>query len=213
VGHETDFTITDFAADLRAPTPSAAAELVAAHEAELCQRLAGLNKSLARSMQHRISGSRNQVQQLALSNAFNAVATRLHDALTTANAAEYRLQSTMRMALENANRRLHAAAGNVSLPQLRSLLAATRAHLESLNNSRDNAMRTQIESARQKFGLATAALDAMSPLRVLERGYAIAHDSEGRVVRSADAMSVGDELRLRLWQGELDCRVERTDSK
>ena len=164
-------------------------------------------------MQHRISGSRNQVQQLALSNAFNAVATRLHDALTTTNAAEYRLQSTMRSALENAHRRWHEAARNVSLPQLRSLLAATRAHFESLNNSRDNAMRTQIEAARQKFGLATAALDAMSPLRVLERGYAIAHDSEGRVVRSAEAMSVGDELRLRLWQGQLDCRVERTDGK
>ena len=55
-----------------------------------------------------------------------------------------------------------------------------------------------------------AALDAMSPLRVLERGYAIAHDSHGQVVRDAKTMSVGDELRLRLWKGELDCRIERT---
>jgi exodeoxyribonuclease VII large subunit len=209
VGHETDFTITDFVADLRAPTPSAAAEMVAAHEAELCARLAALNTSLAQSMKHRIAGSRNQVQQLALSNAFDAVATRLHAALTATSAAEYRLQSNMRANLEIAQRRLHAASRNVSLPQLRSLLTAARARFESLNNSRDNAIVARMETAQRNFGLAAAALDAMSPLRVLERGYAIAHDSEGRVIRDADAASIGDELRLRLWKGELECRIEK----
>jgi exodeoxyribonuclease VII large subunit len=213
VGHETDFTITDFVADMRAPTPSAAAEMVAAHEAELCTRLASLDTSLRRSMQHRIAGTRNQVQELALSTAFDAVAARLHDALTATSAAEYRLQSTMRAALETAQRRLHAASRNVSLPQLRSLLTAARARFASLNNSRDSAMATQIETAQRKFGLAAAALDAMSPLRVLERGYAIAHDAEGHVLRDAETISVGDELRLRLWKGELDCRVEGTKNE
>src|ERR1041385_6560289 len=104
VGHETDFTIADFAADLRAPTPSAAAEMVAAHEAELCARLASLTTSLQRSMRHRIAGTRNEVQKLALSTAFDAVAARLHDALTTTSAAEYRLQANMRAALAAAHR-------------------------------------------------------------------------------------------------------------
>jgi exodeoxyribonuclease VII large subunit len=164
-------------------------------------------------MQHRIADSRNQVQKLALSTAFDAVATRLHDALTATSAAEYRLQSTMRAALELAQRRLHTASRNVSLPQLRSLLTAARARFESLNNSRDNAMATRIEAAQRKFGLAAAALDAMSPLRVLERGYAIAHDADGHVLRDAQTISVGDELRLRLWKGELDCRVEGTKNE
>ena len=119
----------------------------------------------------------------------------------------------MRAALETSQRRLHAASRNVSLPQLRSLLAAARARFESLNNSRDNAMATRMEGAQRKFGLAAAALDAMSPLRVLERGYAIAHDSEGRVVREAKAIAIGDELRLRLWRGEIDCRVEGTKNE
>ena len=210
IGHETDFTITDFVADQRAPTPSAAAEMVAAHEAELCARLTSLNKSLGRSMQHRIAGTRNQVQRLALSTAFDAVAARLRDALTATSTAEYRLQTTMRAALGTAHRRLHAAARNVSLPQLNSLLAASRARFESLNNSRDSAMAARLQAAQRKFGLAAAALDAMSPLRVLERGYAIAHDAQGRVVREANETSIGDELRLRLWKGEIDCRVEGT---
>ncbi|HYW72463.1 MAG TPA: exodeoxyribonuclease VII large subunit [Pyrinomonadaceae bacterium] len=208
VGHETDFTIADFAADLRAPTPSAAAEMVAAHESELCARLASLNGILARTMQYRISGARNQVQRLALSTAFDAVAAQLREALTATTTAEYRLHSTMRSVVEAAHRRLHEASRNVSLPQLRSLLAAARARFDSLNNSRDQAMALRRETAQRKLALAAAALDAMSPLRVLERGYAIAHDAEGRVVREAGSVSTGDELRLRLWKGELNCRVE-----
>jgi exodeoxyribonuclease VII large subunit len=210
VGHETDFTIADFVADMRAPTPSAAAEIVAAHESELCARLASLTGTLARSMHYRISGARNQVQELALSTAFDAVSGRLRNALTATGAAEYRLQSTMHARLESAHRRLHEAARNVSLPQLRSTLAASRAKFESLQNSRDQLLNARLENARRKLGLAAAALDAMSPLRVLERGYAIAHDTAGHVVRDASSLSIGEQLRLRLWKGELDCRVEGT---
>jgi exodeoxyribonuclease VII large subunit len=210
VGHETDFTIADFVADLRAPTPSAAAEMVAAHEAELCARLAALSGTLARSMQYRISGSRNQVQELALSSAFDAVAARVRAGLTSSSRAEYRLHATMRAIVEAGQRRLHEASRNVSLPQLRSALAASRARFVSLTASRDNAMTACMEAAHQELALMAAALDAMSPLRVLERGYAIAHDAHGQVVRDAKTMSVGDELRLRLWKGELDCRIERT---
>jgi len=213
VGHETDFTIADFVADLRAPTPSAAAEMVAAHEAELCARLTALTKTLARSMQYRLSGARNQVQELALSSAFDAVAARVRNALTATSRAEYRLQATVRAAVEAAQRRLHAASRNVSVPQLRSTLAASRARFQALNASRDNAMTAQMETAQQRLALAAAALDAMSPLRVLERGYAIAHDSQGQVVRDAKTISVGDELRLRLWKGQLNCRVERTKNE
>jgi len=210
VGHETDFTIADFVADMRAPTPSAAAELVAAHESELCARLASLTGTLARSMQFRISGARNQVQELALSTAFDAVSGRLRNALTATGAAEYRLQSAMHASLENAQRRLHQAVRNVSLPQLRAALAASRAKFESLQNSRDQLMNARLGAAKRQLGLAAAALDAMSPLRVLERGYAIAHDKAGHVVRDAGSLSIGEQLRLRLWKGELDCRVEGT---
>src|SRR5947208_1916642 len=109
IGHETDFTIADFVADERAPTPSAAAEMVAAHEAELCARLAALSGTLARSMQYRISGSRNQVQELAMSSAFDAVAARVRAGLTSSSRAEYRLHATMRAIVEAGQRRLHEA--------------------------------------------------------------------------------------------------------
>jgi len=210
VGHETDFTIADFVADLRAPTPSAAAEMVAAHENELCARLASLTATLARSMQYRISGARNQVQELALSTAFDAVSGRLRNALTATGAAEYRLHSTMHARLETAHRRLQDTGRSLSLPQLRATHAASRTKFESLQKARDQSINAHLQAAKRKLGLAAAALDAMSPLRVLERGYAIAHDSAGHVVREAGSVSIGEQLRLRLWKGELDCRIEGT---
>ena len=213
VGHETDFTIADFVADMRAPTPSAAAEIVAAHEAQLCSLLATLTMNLARSIRFRISGARNDVQELALSPAFDAVPARLRDAMTTADGAEYRLQTAITGFLQRTHRRLGAATHSLSPAQLRSVVIAARTRFESLSKARDAGIATRLETAKQQLGMVAAALDAMSPLRVLERGYAIAHDAQGHIVREANAVSIGDALRLRLWKGVLDCRVEGTENE
>lgn len=211
VGHETDFTIADFVADLRAPTPSAAAEIVAAHEQELCTRLASLAGTLARSMRYRVAAARNEVQELALSPALDAVATRLRDARNAVETSNYRLQAALNQEVQRANRRLAAAAHSLSPAQFRSLVSAARARCESLRQAQDAAAQSRLNTARQQFSMAVAALDAMSPLRVLERGYAIAHNAQGKVIREATTMTPGDELRLRLWKGSLDCRVESKD--
>jgi exodeoxyribonuclease VII large subunit len=213
VGHETDFTIADFVADLRAPTPSAAAEIVAAHEAQLCSLLATLTANLARSIRFRISGSRTEVQELALSPSFDAVTARLHEAKVATADAEHRLQTAMTSLVQAAQRRVGAATHSLSPVHLSSAVRTARARLESLGKERDAGVASRIELAKQKFAMAVAALDAMSPLKVLERGYAIAHDAEGQVVREATSVSVGDALRLRLWKGLVDCRVEGTEEE
>jgi exodeoxyribonuclease VII large subunit len=213
VGHETDFTIADFVADMRAPTPSAAAEIVATHEAQLCSLLATLTTNLARSMQFRITGSRTQVQELALSPAFDTVAARLHEAMAATGAAEHRLQTAITRSVQRAQRRVGAATHSLSPAQLRSAVLTARTRLESLNKARDASVATRLETAKQQLGMAAAALDAMSPLRVLERGYAIAHDAQGHVVREASATAIGDALRLRLWKGVVNCRVEGTEDE
>ncbi len=213
VGHETDFTIADFVADMRAPTPSAAAEIVAAHEAQLCSLLATLTTNLARSIRFRIAGSRTEVQELALSPAFDAVAARLREAMAATDDAEHRLQTAITSVMQRAQRRFGAAAHSLSPAQLRSVVLAARARFESLKKARDAGIATRVETAKQQLGMAAAALDAMSPLKVLERGYAIAHDAQGHVVREASAMTIGDAVRLRLWKGALDCRVEGTEDE
>ena len=202
IGHETDFTIADFVADLRAPTPSAAAEIVAAHEAQLCSLLETLAK---------ISGARANVQKIALSPAFDAVLGRLHGAMSATDGAEHRLQTAITRKLQRIHRRLGAAAHSLSPAQLRANVMSARTRFESLSRAHDAAIATRLETAKQKLSLAAGALDAMSPLRVLERGYAIAQDTRGQILRESTAIEIGDAVHLRLWKGALDCRVERTE--
>lgn len=211
VGHETDFTIADFVADLRAPTPSAAAEIVATHEAELCARLEGLVRSLVRSVGFNIAAARSHVQELALSPAFDAVTRRLHNVQSATGLADHKLHSALTAILQQLHRRLDAAGHGLSPAQMRTNINAARTRFESLIRKRDSAISADLERAKRKFGLATAALDAMSPLRVLERGYAIAQDKEGRIIRGSNSVAIGDWLHLRLWKGALDCRVEKTE--
>jgi exodeoxyribonuclease VII large subunit len=96
---------------------------------------------------------------------------------------------------------------------LRSRTIKQRARFETLNQARIAAITSRIETARSQFGVAAVALDAMSPLRTLERGYAIAQDARGAIVREASAVSPGDELRVRLWKGAVDCRVEGSNDE
>ncbi|HKS10656.1 MAG TPA: exodeoxyribonuclease VII large subunit [Pyrinomonadaceae bacterium] len=166
VGHETDYTIADFVADERAPTPSAAAELVAAHEDQLCSALDQLGRRMNRSMRFRIVDLRSRVQKQALSHAFDEV----------------------KSSLRNARRRFDAA-----------------------STACNNAVETSLQDARERLGLAAASLDALSPLAVLQRGYAIAQDASGAPVRDAAAVNAGDPIRVRLAKGSLHTRVETVE--
>ena len=166
VGHETDFTIADFVADMRAPTPSAAAELVAAHEDQLCSSLDQLGRQMNRLMRYRIVDLRSRVQKQALSHAFDEV----------------------KSSLRNARRRFDAA-----------------------SSACNNAVETSLQDARERLGLAAASLDALSPLAVLQRGYAIAQDASGAPVRDAAAVNAGDHIAVRLAKGRINTRVETVE--
>src|SRR5215475_6069701 len=192
VGHETDFTIADFVADLRAPTPSAAAEIVAAHEAQLCAVLERLTLNLGRTIQYKIADARTQVQELALSPAFDAVTARLHDARSLSANAEHRLHSAISMLLHGTQRRLQLAAAGLSPVQLRAPANRSRDRLSALVKSCQASVTTRVDAGRRRLNVAMAALDAMSPLRVLERGYAIAQNAQQEIVREASVVSPGD---------------------
>jgi exodeoxyribonuclease VII large subunit len=211
IGHETDFTIADFAADQRAATPSAAAELVAAHEDELCTRLDRLSTNLFRLVRFRVIDARTRVQEQALSQVFDDVRSQLRDAkLGTARAA-HELQTLMSLALQNAQRRADAVLHQLSPAQLRARLSDARLRFDTAYAGCNNATAARLESERQRLGLAAAALDALSPLAVLQRGYAIAQNQDGHLLRDAQAVSIGDAVRVRLAKGRLSCRVESSE--
>lgn len=212
VGHETDFTIADFAADLRAPTPSAAAELVAAHEDEICTRLDRLRANLERVMRFKIMDARTRVQEHALSKVFDDVRTKLRDAGMRTARSTHDLRAIMNLVLETARRRADAVQHQLSPAGLRARVAGARSRFDAANAGCNDAMTMRLDEARQRLGLAAASLDALSPLAVLQRGYAIAQDGDGRLLRSSNSVAVGDAVRLRLASGGLDCRVEKVMS-
>jgi len=166
VGHETDFTIADFAADFRAATPSAAAEIVAAREDQICSALDHLSRQLVRLTRFQIVNLRARVQEQALSQAFDEV---------------------------------------------KSQFATARARFDAASTACSAVMDAKLQEGRERLGLAAASLDALSPLGVLQRGYAIAQDASGRLLRDASAVAQGDAVSVRLAKGKLNARVETID--
>lgn len=208
VGHETDFTIADFAADLRAATPSAAAELVAAQEDQICSSLAELGRNLSRLMRFKIVHARTRVQEHALSQVFNEVRSRIRNARIETDSATHRMQLQMNRAVRDARGRADAVGFQLSPARLQTRLANARMRFETAYNGCSGLMDTQLEEARNRLGLAATSLDALSPLAVLHRGYAIAQDQSGKLLRDAQSAAVGDSIRVRLAKGRLEARVE-----
>jgi exodeoxyribonuclease VII large subunit len=205
VGHETDFTISDFVADLRASTPSAAAEMVAIARHDAASRVASLNEDLVGAIRYRLLDLRGRVSGLESSRAFQMVVPSLQSAGQRIDAARFAMETALRRSsaagrsrLENLKLRLSRADSRRTLGEWRGSLAMETARAAS-------AIRGVLDEGRRRLSLAAGKLDSLSPLGVLSRGYAIAFDARGRIIKRAAAVNSGDKVRVRVAQGELDC--------
>ena len=213
VGHETDFTIADFVADHRAPTPSAAAEIVAAREDQICSTLEQMGRQLVRLTRYRIVNARTHVQEQALSRVFDEVKNRLRNARLEANTAVYQLQAVMNDKVRRANVRTNNVIQKIAPSRLQVRVSTARAALDAAALGSQRAIETRLQEAKERLGVAAASLDALSPLAVLQRGYAIAQDSSGRLLRDASILSEGDEVAVRLAKGKFDATVLRVSDE
>ncbi|HOK06967.1 MAG TPA: exodeoxyribonuclease VII large subunit [Syntrophales bacterium] len=212
VGHETDFTIADFVADLRAPTPSAAMEIILPHREELRVSLSDLHWRLANGIRRAVGTRQETVLQLrrrlrdpgrlvaALRLNVDGLYERLHRALQAG-------MEKRRDRLEGRFRRLAHTGPLGRLRELRSVLAARKTALIG-------AARIRIEDGRRRFLAASAALEALDPLAVLGRGYALAtKEPEGWIVTRAAALQRGDTVRVRVARGSFRAAVTGIESE
>jgi exodeoxyribonuclease VII large subunit len=209
VGHETDFTIADFVADVRAATPSAAAEIVVRSREEFDWHIGELDRRLADRLRYVLLEKRHEVQQLMGHRAFR----RLPDLV------RQRRQRVDELALVQAEllrRRLKNTADKVRLLErrlagidLRIRLAALRLRIEQGRDRLGNAAERFFTARRHRVDALAVQLGERSPLRLLERGYAICYDASGRLLRGVEGVAVGDEIAVQLARGRLGAVVNK----
>jgi exodeoxyribonuclease VII large subunit len=208
VGHETDFTIADFVADLRASTPSAAAELVAAALGDLNERVRRLAGDLVRSIGYKLNASRNLLDELERSRGFEAVRARIDKTSQRLDDALGAIERVFNRRLKSSRSNLDRLSSRLSEADLARALSARRNALYGLNARLQSSLRERLRSGGEQVSIAAGKLNSLSPLAVLGRGYAIAFDARGRVIKRAADVGRGDRLRVRVDEGDIDCIKE-----
>jgi exodeoxyribonuclease VII large subunit len=209
VGHETDFTIMDFVADLRAPTPSAAAELVIRSRQGVEDQAAALQERLQRAVHYRLLMGRQALTELAQHGAFGGITGAIRQRQQKLDDLTYRLERGERRLLEQMRRRWETVAAAVRHYDLASILASMRVGLGAGVAALAGAMRNVLLLQRTRVERLTTGLQSLSPLAVLERGYALVFDASGKLLKDADGTEVGQEISARLARGEIAARVTR----
>jgi exodeoxyribonuclease VII large subunit len=209
VGHETDFTILDFVADLRAPTPSAAAELVIRSRQGVEDQAAALHERLERAVRYRLLMGRQALTELAQHGAFGGIMGALRQRQQKLDDLTYRLERGERRLLEQMRRRWEMVAAAVRHYDLGAVLASMRVGLGSGVAALAGAMRNVLLLHRTRVERLTTGLESLSPLAVLERGYALVFDASGKLLKDASGTEVGQEISARLARGEISARVTK----
>ncbi|MFZ3023587.1 exodeoxyribonuclease VII large subunit [Pseudomonas sp.] len=206
VGHETDVSICDFVADVRAPTPSAAAELLAPDMGDLQQRLHSLQRRLVLRMQDRLGRERLRLE--GLSRRLRHPGERLRQQAQRLDDLDMRLRRAFEQQLKNQQQRLSRLEARLAAQHPGRSLALLRQRLDSLAERLPRAMGEGLKQRRLRLEHQMHTLHAVSPLATLSRGYSILLDERGQAIRQAGQTRPGQRLRAKLAEGELQLRIE-----
>ena len=207
VGHEVDFTIADFVADLRAPTPSAAAELVISKKSEMVEQLANIERRLNQTVQFLLSQMRNSVFELSSNRVFASVEGKLGFYRQRLDELALRQHNNLQNNMAQLRNRWQLLSSGLYRFDLRQIIFLKQGTLTNFSDQVHSRMRFLVQAKRARAIALGEALKALSPLAVLDRGYAICRDSNGNILKEAPLLSPGDRFSVRLSKGSIDARV------
>jgi exodeoxyribonuclease VII large subunit len=208
IGHETDFTIADFVADLRAPTPSAAAELITEAQHKIAEHLARLNHRLDRAVRFQILQARQRLARVPASRAESRMTTLVHRSEQRLDELNFRMENALSHRLRRRRREITELTAAVMRHDPRRRLAEARAHFEACRARLDRALERTLQLSAARLSALDGQLNSLSPLAVLDRGYALVLDAHGALVRSAAQVAPGDHILTRLADGSFTSQVE-----
>jgi exodeoxyribonuclease VII large subunit len=208
IGHETDFTIADFVADLRAPTPSAAAELITEAQHKIAERVAEQSHRLERAARFQLLQARQRLTRLPVSRAEGRLNSLLHRLAQRLDDSSLRMEAVVSEQLRQHQRNVADLAAAVLRHDPRQGLAQARARLTAGRTHLVHSMERRVHESAAQLSSLGARLHSLSPLAVLERGYALVLTATGGVVRSTLQVAPGDKLVTRLSDGAFISRVE-----
>jgi exodeoxyribonuclease VII large subunit len=210
IGHETDFTIADFVADLRAPTPSAAAELITEAQHKIAEHLASQSHRLERAARFQLLLARQRLTRLPVSRAEGRMAALLHRLEQRLDDLSFRLEAAVSSQLRQHQSQVSELAAAVLRQDPRQALAEARARLAVCRTRLERSLERTLHRSAARLSALDARLHSLSPLAVLDRGYALVFDANGAVVRSTLQLAHGDTVTTRLSDGAFISRVEST---
>ena len=209
VGHEIDFTIADFVADLRAPTPSGAAELVVSQKAELAERATNLRRRLIQSLYFELSRFRNRVLELSTHRVFSTVERKFRSYRQRSDELTFRLENSIQGQITEGKTKWQLLSNNLQRRDLSRVVQVKREALNYLWARAQTQLQFTIRASKERLRALEGTLMALSPMSVLERGYSICYDTHGNIVREAKVLAPGDPFTVRLAKGEIHGRTER----
>jgi exodeoxyribonuclease VII large subunit len=207
VGHETDVTIADFVADMRAPTPSAAAEILCTTRLDILERIRGWENQAVQEMRYRLTAAAHALQKQGVERVASALIRSIGRQLQTVDDLEYRLKERIRTVLGEAQMRCRNLEHRVNQFDPRPALERGRGQLERLAATARQTIQLQIARRREQLEIRAATLVQLSPTRILGRGYALVSGPDGRLVTRPDQAPLGTEISVRLAAGKVQATV------
>ncbi len=207
VGHETDFTIADFVADLRAPTPSAAAELVVRRKQDLAGELRERARRMSQVMRLKLSEAREVLTALRMHRVFQTLAARIGERAQRVDDAMVEMLRLLRQKLSDARHAYLETSAGVERYDFRRLLGLKAAALAEREAKLQSEFARLLSARQARLGQVAAVLAERSPLTILGRGYSITRDAQGRIVRDAAQVALGEDVSIRLARGGLGATV------
>lgn len=208
VGHETDFTIADFVADIRAATPTAAAEIAVPHIDELKVSLAYLVKRLEKRLLQNVEHSKNLLSNVLRSIIFRRPEQLWSNQIQQLDRLEERLNHSLQRYVSIHKEKVQNVYQQLLLEKPDQKLKREREKLNFLKRQLIRELKVIKDQSEKKLAVKMGQLDALSPLKVMQRGFSIAYNEEGtQLLKSIQQVNLGDIIRLRLQDGQLHCQV------